>query len=163
PFVDVNFSGQFGSVDQKSGVLVDGFCDDPGGSIFRVRFMPSKSGDYAYSVTYRRGSFERSYSGKFQAVEGKRSGVLRIDRDYPWHFVWEGSGTHFFLNGATAFLLMGWDSEQVIRDCIDRFHRLRVNRIRVLLDGRTGHFWGEPIRPGNKFRAYLNPWLAEQP
>jgi hypothetical protein len=37
-----------------------------------------------------------------------------------------------------------------------------VNRIRVLLDGRTGHFWGEPIRPSNEFRAYLNPWLAER-
>jgi hypothetical protein len=59
--------------------------------------------------------------------------------------------------------LMGWDSEQVIRDCIDRLHSLDVNRIRVLLDGRTDHFWTEPIKPGNGFRAYLNPWIASRP
>ena len=35
-----------------------------------------------------------------------------------------------------------------------------MNRIRVLLDGRTDHFWTEPIRPGNGFRAYVNPWVA---
>jgi hypothetical protein len=51
----------------------------------------------------------------------------------------------------------------VIRDCIDRLHSLNVNRIRVLLDGRTDHFWTEPIKPGNGFRAYLNPWLAARP
>jgi hypothetical protein len=67
------------------------------------------------------------------------------------------------MNGTTAFLLMGWDSEQVIRDCVDRLHSLNVNRIRVLLDGRTDHFWTEPISPGNGFRASVNPWEATRP
>jgi hypothetical protein len=58
---------------------------------------------------------------------------------------------------------MGWDNEQVIRDCIDRLRSLEINRIRVLLDGRTDHFWTEPIKPGKGFRAHLNPWLARWP
>ena len=62
-----------------------------------------------------------------------------------------------FVNGTTAFLLVGWDSEQVIRDYIDRLDSLHLNRIRVLLDGRTDHFWTEPIKPGNGFRAHFKP------
>jgi hypothetical protein len=162
-FADVTVSGRYWQVDQGSPTTVEGFCDRPDGSIFRIRFMPSKPGDYAYSVTYRHANFEQVYQGAFKAIEGRQPSILRVDPSYPWHFIWEGSGKHFFLNGTTAFLLMGWDSEQVICDCIDRLQMLAVNRIRVLLDGRTDHFWTEPIRPGNGFRAYLNPWKADQP
>jgi uncharacterized protein DUF4038/uncharacterized protein DUF5060 len=163
PFTDVIVSGRFKQLDQGNEIVVDGFCDSPDGSIFRIRFMPSKPGDYAYSVTYRHGDFECEKNGKFKAVQGKRSGILRVDPDYRWHFIWEGSGNHCFVNGTTAFLLVGWDSEQVIRKSIDRLHELEVNRVRVLLDGRTDHFWTEPIKPGNGFRAHLNPWLAKRP
>ncbi|MGA8477812.1 MAG: DUF5060 domain-containing protein [Chthoniobacterales bacterium] len=75
---------------------VEGFCDHPDGSIFRIRFMPFKLGDYAYSVTYRHGNFERVHSGAFKAIEGRCSGILRVDPGYSWHFIWEGSGKHFF-------------------------------------------------------------------
>lgn len=163
PFTDVSVFGHFKQLDQANNFSVDGFCDSPDGSVFRVRFMPSKPGDYTYSVTYRQGDFERVYSGMFKAVQGKRRGILRVDPNYPWHFIWEGSGEHCFVNGTTAFFLMGWDNEQVIRDCIERLNRLEVNRIRVLLDGRTDHFWTEPIRPNNEFHAYVNPWEAWRP
>jgi Protein of unknown function (DUF4038)/Domain of unknown function (DUF5060)/Putative collagen-binding domain of a collagenase len=163
PFTEVTISGHFGLQDQGSDLAVDGFCDSPDGSIFRIRFMPSRPGDYACSVTYRRGDVERVYHGRFRAMAGRGQGILRVDPNYPWHFISEGSGDHRFLNGTTAFLLMGWDSEQVIRNCIDRLRSLEVNRIRVLLDGRTDHFWGEPIQPGHGFRAYLIPWLAKRP
>jgi hypothetical protein len=163
PFTSVSVSGHFNPVGQANNFVADGFCDSPDGSIFRVRFMPSKPGDYSYSVKFRQGNVERLYHGSFRAVEAEHCDMLRVDPSYPWHFVWEGSGKHYFMNGTTAFLLMGWDSEQVIRDCIDRLTGLGVNRIRVLLDGRTDHFWTEPISPGNGFRAHLNPWLAGRP
>jgi len=163
PFTDVTVSGHFSQLDDGNDLAVDGFCDSSDGTIFRVRFMPSKPGDYAYSVTYRHGDFERVHNGTFKAIEGKRCGILRVDSNYPWHFIWEGSGEHCFVNGTTAFLLMGWDSEQVIRAYIDRLHGLEVNRIRVLLDGRTDHYWTEPIRPNNEFHAYVNPWEAWRP
>jgi hypothetical protein len=162
-FTDVAVSGRFSLVGQGKELAADGFCDSPDGRVFRVRFMPSAPGDYVYSVSYRHGDSERVHHGTFKTVQGKRRGTLRVDPNYPWHFIWEGSGEHCFVNGTTAFLLMGWESEQVIRDCIDRLHSLEVNRIRVLLDGRSDHFWTEPIQPGNGFRAHLNPWLADRP
>src|SRR5262249_23141559 len=48
--------------------------------------------------------------------------------------------------------------------CLDRQHRLKVNRLRVLLGaGRPGNYWGEPVLPSKDFRANLNPWVAEHP
>jgi hypothetical protein len=163
PFTDVAVSGQF----QRAGdpaVAVEGFCDSNDGATYRIRFMPSRPGPYTYTVSFRQGDATRIYSGRFEASDGGRRGIVRVDREHPWHFLWEGTGEHYFLNGNTAFLLMAWQDEQVIRAALDRQHRLRVNRLRVLLaGGRSRSFWGEPIIPGREFRPYLNPWPAERP
>lgn len=96
PFRDVKVSGHFGLIAKGTMLAVDGFCDDPDGTVFRIRFMPAQAGDYAYSVTYRRGGFEWVYAGTFKAIEGKRAGILRVDVANPWRSIWEGSGDHFF-------------------------------------------------------------------
>jgi Protein of unknown function (DUF4038)/Domain of unknown function (DUF5060)/Putative collagen-binding domain of a collagenase len=162
PFTDVSVRGQF----RREGggeTAVEGFCDAADGGTYRIRFMPSKPGQYTYDLSLRQGDVVRTHSGKFEATDGRRQGVLRVDQDHPWHFVWEGTGEHYFFNGNTAFLLMGWQNEQVIRDALDRQHRLKVNRLRVLLGGgRSSSFWGEPIIPNTEFQAYLNPWVAER-
>jgi hypothetical protein len=163
PFTDVFVSGEFGLEDRPERVTVDGFADADDGSLFRIRFMPSAPGTYTYSVTYWQGNRQQVFQGRFRAVAGRRRGLVAVDPAYPWHFIWTGTSEHYFLNGTTAFFLMGWDDEQVIRSAIDRLHALSVNRIRVLLDGRTDHFWTEPIRPGNGFRVTLNPWVAKRP
>jgi Domain of unknown function (DUF5060)/Protein of unknown function (DUF4038)/Putative collagen-binding domain of a collagenase len=163
PFTDRAVRGEFR---QEGGVpvTVDGFCDSADGTVYRIRFMPTTPGKYEYSVVYRDGDLSQSHTGRFAAVDGKRRGILRVDKDYPWHFIWEGTGEHYFFNGTTAFLLMGWRDERVIRDSIDRLHRLQVNRIRVLLGGgRSASFWGEPIIPSDQFQSYLNPWVAAHP
>jgi hypothetical protein len=162
PFTDVAVSGQC----QREGDAassVEGFCDSADGTTYRVRFMPSKPGKYTYSVSFRQGDITKTQNGKFEAADGKRRGVLRVDKDHPWHFIWEGTGEHYFWNGNTAFLLMGWQDEKVIREALDRQHRLKVNRLRVLLaGGRSSSFWGEPIIPNEGFHAFLNPWIAER-
>lgn len=163
PFTDATVQGHFALAGQADALQVQGFCDSPDGSLYRIRFMPSRPGAYAYSVIYRQGGFERTHSGHFSASEGHRRGLLRVDPAYPWHFVWEGTGKHVFLNGTTAFFLMGWDNDATIRSTLDRLHRFKVNRVRVLLNGRSDHFWTEPIRPGNGFRAAMNPWVAQRP
>jgi hypothetical protein len=89
--------------------------------------------------------------------------MVRVDPQHRWHFVWTGTAEHYFLNGTTAFLLMGWEDENLIEKCLDRLKRLEVNRIRVLLDGRTDHFWTEPIKAGNGFHSHLDPWIARSP
>lgn len=163
PFTDVAVEGQFGKAGESKRLSVDGFCDSADGSVFRIRFMPMGPGDYSYAVTYGQGSFTKNYSGTFRAVSGNRRGIVRVDAAYPWHFIWEGTGDHYFWNGTTTYWLMGWDNEKVIRDTIDRLHRLKVNRLRVLIAGRAGSFWSEPIIPGMGFRICLNPWVAERP
>ena len=86
------------------------------GSVFRIRFMPSAPGDYTYSVVYRQGGFDKTYQGAFQRhADGHAPrGPIRVDPQYPWHFIWEGTGEHYFFNGTTAFWLMGWRDERII-------------------------------------------------
>lgn len=81
-----------------------------------------------------------------------------MDPQYPWHFVWEGTGEHCFWNGTTTFWLMGWDDETIKRS-IDRLAALRVNRLRVVLNSRVknGRDWFEKVFPTDKFTFLLNP------
>jgi hypothetical protein len=163
PFVDAAVEGWFASDDGRK-VRVDGFCDSPDGSIFRIRFMPREPGEYRYSVTYRQGPYERLSSGEFTARDGGRGGLVRVDRNHPWHFIWEGTGEHYFWNGTTTYWLMGWDDE-TIRSNIDRLSKFKVNRLRVAIDGRVknGRAWYENVFPTDKFSFLLNPWVARQP
>jgi hypothetical protein len=162
PFTEALLSGKFQREGGES-VSVDGFCDAADGSLFRVRFMPSRPGRYSYTITYRQPGQEHTYNGAFTAPEGKRRGPVRVDKEHPWHFVWEGTGEHYFFNGTTAFLLMGWQDEAVIRACLDRFQRFRINRVRVLLNGRPSmSLWGEPIVPSPEFHLSVNPWPARR-
>ncbi|BFU93476.1 MAG: hypothetical protein NTNFB02_01980 [Nitrospira sp.] len=164
PFKDVFVTGTLKKNNHQAGnVTVEGFCDSHDGTVFRVRFMPVEPGEYGYTVTYWQDNLQRVHSGNFKAVHGGRRGMIDVDPEYPWHFIWNGTGEHYFLNGTTAFLLMGWEDEKVIDESLSRFHDLEVNRVRVLLDGRTDHFWNEPIKPGRGFRGHLNPWVAKRP
>ncbi len=163
PFTDAVVEGQFGRTGDGKRLLVGGFCDSADGSIFRIRFMPTSAGDYSYSVSYRQGSFTKNHAGAFSATNRNRRGILRVDPQYRWHFIWEGTGEHYFWNGTTAYFLVGWQDEKIMRDSIDRLHRLRVNRMRVLLAGRSTVFWGEPIVPDDEFHICLNPWQADRP
>ena len=163
PFVDATMKGWF-AADEGQKVHVDGFCDSPDGKVFRIRFMPSEPGKYRCSATYRQGSYKRTYNGKFTARGAGRRGLVRVDEDYPWHFIWEGTGEHYFWNGTTTYWLMGWDDE-TIRSNIDRLSRLRVNRLRVAINGRVknGRAWYENVFPTEKFTFLLSPWVAKRP
>jgi hypothetical protein len=141
---------------------VAGFCDSADGSVFRIRFMPSSPGDYTYVLTYRQGSFESTQSGLFRASTSHRRGPIRVDPKYPWHFIWEGTGEHYFFNGTTAYFLIGWKDERIIDYSIDRLHRLKVNRIRVTIAGREDVFFGEPVMNGDNFTTFPTPWPAQQ-
>ncbi len=111
----------------------------------------------------RQGSFETNSTGTFKASEGHRRGPIRVDPKYPWHFIWEGTGEHYFFNGTTAFWLAGWKEDRVINYCIERLSGLKINRIRVLLAGAANIFWGEPVMTGDNFTYFLRPWLAQAP
>jgi hypothetical protein len=163
PFTDVALSGWFSKAGATERRKVEGFCDSPDGSVFRIRFMPASPGDYTYSVTYQQGDFEKSSTGAFRAVDGHRRGPIRVDPNYPWHFIWEGTGEHYFFNGTTAYWLPGWRDERIIDNSLERLHRLKVNRLRVLLSGAANIYWGEPVMTGDNFTMCLRPWMAEAP
>jgi hypothetical protein len=136
PFTDASFSGGFtppGATARK----LDGFCDSDNGHVFRIRFMPAVAGNHRYEVTLRNGGTELKHAGDFTARPGKRPGVVRVDREHPTPFIFDGSGAHLFYNSTTAYWLLGFQDDAVIRGSIDRLARLTVNRIRVALSGRT--------------------------
>lgn len=162
PFLEAAVTGSFGLVDSAARIKVDGFCDSSDGTLFRIRFMPSRPGNYAYAVQYRENGFERRYEGKFQATAGGRSGPIRVDPEHRWHFIWEGSGEHYFFNGTTAYWLMGWRDERVIFATLDRLRRLKINRLRVLLSGRTNTMYGEPAMNTKEWSVFLSPWPAQK-
>jgi len=163
PFTDVVVEGEF-ACEGSQAVRVDGFCDSADGSIFRMRFMPREPGKHSYSVKYKQGKYEAQHSGSFTARDAKRRGLVRVDKEHPWHFLWEGTGEHYFWNATTTYWLMGWDDEQ-IRKNIDRLRRLKVNRLRVAINGRVknGRAWYENVFPTDKFTFLLNPWVAKRP
>jgi hypothetical protein len=163
PFTDVTLRGTFAKDGTSEKWNIEGFCDSPDGSVFRLRFMPSSPGDYTYTVTYQQGSFQNRTDGGVRVSAGHRRGPLRVDPNYPWHFIWEGTGEHYFFNGTTAYWLPGWRDERIINYSLERLHRLKVNRLRVLLAGSANMFWGERVMTGENFTMYLRPWVAKSP
>ena len=163
PFTDVTLTGSFGKKGESARTAVEGFCDSPDGTVFRIRFVPTSPGDYTYQVSYRQGTVEKTATGSFRASDGHRRGPIRVDKSYPWHFVWEGTGEHYFFNGTTAFWMAGWRDDRVIESIIDRLRRLKVNRIRALINGSANIYWGEPVMTGDNFSMMLRPWVSKDP
>ena len=168
PFTDAEFNGWFQTKSGNKKWQVDGFCDSSDGAVFRIRFMPPAPGDYRYFAQYRQGGASKTTIGEFHANDARRRGPVRVDAQYPWHFLWEGTGQHYFFNGTTAYWLMGWSADEVIQSSIQRLHDLTINRLRVTIAGRTDLFYGEPVMvsprwaKGLKWTVFLTPWPAKQ-
>lgn len=162
PFTEATVTGSFALAGGEA-TAVAGFADSADGRTFHIRFMPTASGTYTWSATIKEAAGEKTAAGKFAAVEAKRRGVIRVDPKFPWHFIWAGTGEHYFLNGTTAFFLMGWQDDKVIDAIIDRLAANRINRVRALLYGRSDHTWTEPVKPTAAFKMHLEPWVAKQP
>jgi hypothetical protein len=163
PFVDASLRGWFETSDGRRRWLVEGFCDSPDGRTFRIRFMPEVAGQFRYIVEYRQGSLQRHTTGVFQAVEAGRRGTVQVDTAHPFHFFWAGSGEHYFLNGTTAYWLMGWRNDTVIASSLARLARLKVNRVRVTIAGRTQLAYGEPALVGDNWTTLVTAWPATNP
>lgn len=162
PFVNASLTGVFESADGAHRREVEGFCDSADGSTFRIRFMAPEAAEYKYTVTYKQGAFEKTAQGTFHSVEAHKRGILRTDPDYPWHFLWEGTGEHYFFNGTTAYWLVGWRDDPVIQYSLERLHRLKVNRLRVTIAGREAiTFFGEPVMTGDNWTALIAAWPAQ--
>src|SRR5215472_1188419 len=77
PFTEAVVTGEFRESGSQSSIKVDGFCDSADGTLFRIRFMPAKPGEYAYTVKYAEMGFDKSYEGTFRATANGRKGPIR--------------------------------------------------------------------------------------
>jgi|WetSurSiteA1Bulk_404760.scaffolds.fasta_scaffold01098_1 hypothetical protein len=165
PFTDVTILGCFTDSNGRTDTI-EGFCDDPGGKYFRIRYMPRVTGSFKYRVLIRTAGRNLEFKGDFLALFSGRKGPLQVDSSYPWHMIYEGTGEHFFWNATTAYWMMGWKDDKIIHDAIDRLAFLGVNRIRVAINGRSegGIRWYEPlVKESAEFTFLLNPWMAASP
>ena len=160
PFTDATLLGTFKKADGAQQWRVEGFSDAADGSVYRIRFMPPASGDYTYSVEYRQGLSRRNLSGRFHARNVGRRGPIRIDPQNRWHFVWEGTGEHYFFNGTTAYWLIGWRDDHVIQSSLERLHLSKINRLRVTIAGRTSLYYGEPVMAGTSWTPFITAWSS---
>jgi len=164
PFRTVTVRGSFGRAGEEYR-SVTGFCDTQDGSTHRIHFMPVLSGRHEYIVQVEWPEGSASWTGSFEAVDAGRKGLVAVDPEHPYHFMWSGSGEHVFWNGATAYFMMGC-SDTVIARSIDRLAGKQVNRIRVALNScrvASGQAWKEAVYPSEDFTFQFGPWLADRP
>ncbi len=165
PFVDASVTGSF-QLEGAASTAVSGFCDSTAGAVHRIRFLPQQAGTYSYTLTYQEVGFAQTFTGRFIAKASLRKGLLRVDPAHPYHFIWNGTQDHCFLNGTTTYWMLGLEDDNEIKTSLERLAALKVNRIRVALCGRTesGKRWFEPqVVWNDKFKMRLNPWEAARP
>ncbi len=165
PFTDVLVTGSC-QREMQVGTMAHGYCDSQDGSVFKIRFMPSEPGSYNFNITYQEGADARTFNGTFQVRPSGRKGPVQARRGSAYHFKWTGTNEPFFWNGTTAYWLLGWEDEEVIRKSLDRLAKHKVNVVRVALNGRTqsGKRWDEPdVVTDEKSRFFfrLDPWVAK--
>jgi hypothetical protein len=143
PFTGVEVKAAF---TPKGGapVLVEGFCDDQTGRIFRVRFCPSLAAtEYRFSLTTnvtpgeeQRPRSAGSYTGFFQTTEPQGMEPVIVNPQHPKHFQFAGSGRPFYHLGFTAYhLLDPSNTDGQIRDLLDYCVQRGFNKVRFLLTG----------------------------
>jgi len=165
PFAGFTLGATF-SHTSAGAVTVSGFCNSADGTVYRLRFMPEVAKTYAYTITFSLGASPEVFAETFTAAPSVRKGVVRVDPDHPFHFKYSGSGEHYFWNGATAYWLLGFQSDAEVESIVRRLASHRINRIRVTLNGRheDGMRWNEKfIKPSPTFRLAVCPWPCARP
>ena len=137
PFTDYEIRGRF--TGEKEDVTVSGFYD--GNGIWKIRFMPSFSGAYRYTVS---GTFaEAESSGFFTVMEPSvgNHGPVRIAGKH--HFAY-ADGTPFYPLGTTCYV---WTQQpdSRIEETLRSLKEARFNKIRFcILPKHYDYNLGEP-------------------
>lgn len=137
PFTDYEIRGRF--TGEKEDVTVSGFYD--GNGIWKIRFMPSFSGSYRYTVS---GTFaEAESSGFFTVMEPSSGnhGPVRIAGKH--HFAY-ADGTPFYPLGTTCYV---WTQQpdSRIEETLRSLKEARFNKIRFcILPKHYDYNLGEP-------------------
>ena len=137
PFIDYTIAGRFTGGEED--VTVPGFYD--GNGQYRVRFMPSCTGEYRYTVS---GTFsDREESGSFRVTEPSEGnhGPVRVAARY--HFAY-ADGTPFYPLGTTCYVWTQQPDER-IEETLRSLKASRFNKIRFcILPKHYDYNLGEP-------------------
>ena len=137
PFTDYEIRGRF--TGEKEDVTVSGFYD--GNGIWKIRFMPSFSGAYRYTVS---GNFAQAESSGFFTVmepSAGNHGPVRIAGEH--HFAY-ADGTPFYPLGTTCYV---WTQQpdSRIEETLRSLKEARFNKIRFcILPKHYDYNLGEP-------------------
>jgi hypothetical protein len=137
-------------------VLVEGFCDDQSGRIFRVRFCPSLAAtEYRFSLTTN-ATPGQEHTGFFQTTEPQAVEPVIVDPQHPKHFQFAGSGRPFYHLGFTAYhLLDPSNTDEQIRELLDYCVNHGFNKVRFLL---TGYPRDTDRRSKEQYSLQGDPW-----
>jgi hypothetical protein len=125
PYVDYSIQGIFKHKNET--IKTDGFYD--GNGIYKVRFMPSFTGDYFFEIS---GSFsEKTCQGEFKAghAAGDNHGPVRVANTC--HFVYD-DGTPYYPVGTTCYV---WElqSDELQKKTLETLSKSPFNKIRFCL------------------------------
>ena len=137
PFTDYGIRGRF--TGEQEDIAVSGFYD--GNGVWKIRFMPSFTGEYRYTVS---GSFsDEAVSGTFTVTspsEGNHGPVRVADR---FHFAF-ADGTPFYPLGTTCYVWTQQPDER-IEETLRSLKEARFNKIRFcVLPKHYDYNLGEP-------------------
>jgi len=135
PFTDIEFTAEFVPSNGKP-VRVEGFCDDPKGKVFRIRFCPEiPNMRYSFSVMTNIEP-DWKYRGRFQTIPVNGMEPVVVDPDHPKHFCFKNSQKPFYHLGITAYhLLDPTNGDRQIEKYLDYCVENKFNKIRFLLTG----------------------------
>ncbi|MBO7661997.1 MAG: DUF5605 domain-containing protein [Clostridia bacterium] len=124
PFTDYTIRGTFQG--EQETVETDGFYDGDG--VYRIRFMPSFTGEYRYTV---QGTFGETKTGHFTVTEAGpgNHGPVRVENQYCFSFA---DGTPFYPIGTTCYV---WElqPDELIEQTLRSLQEARFNKIRFCI------------------------------
>ena len=156
PFTDVDIEAEF-KRPGAAAVRVQGFCDDPQGRLYRVRFCPDRANTrYEYRVVVR-GAVSGTFSGQFRTSGAVAMRPVIVHPDHPKHFAYAGTKRPFYHMGWTAYHLLDPTNElPQIEALLDYCTKYGFNKIRFLL---TGYPRDHDVRPhGSPAPLRGDPW-----
>ncbi len=155
PFTDVEVCAVF-TPEGDSPIEVDGFCDDPEGRCFRVRFCPSLAETkYTFALTTNLPDHKK-YTGSFQTTKPVGMEPVIVNPDQPRHFQFASSGKPFYHMGLTAYhLLDPSNDDRQIDELLDYCVQYGFNKVRFLL---TGYPRDNDTRGREEYIFEGDPW-----
>lgn len=155
PFTDYQLQGEFEN--ERERIVVSGFYDGDRG--YKVRFMPSYTGDYTFTI--QGSAIEEKVSGAFHvtSARGNNHGMVRVNHET--HFAYD-DGTVYQPFGTTCYV---WtmQREEVQRETLETLRKSCFNKIRFcVFPKHYVHNFIDPVSFPYEGTPCDRSWLNEE-